>query len=75
MNDSRKDRVLCRFNRLIAPCVSGDSTFLFCFFSVRERAACILKILRSDWVRERQNFPISDHGHSNNTVTGIRGKS
>ena len=50
-NTSRKDRVFCQFNRLGTPLGSGDSTF----FSV----GGILKILQSDWVRERQNGPIS----------------
>ena len=31
--------------------------------------------LQSDWLRERPNFSIYDHGNAINTVTGIRGKS
>ena len=45
-----------------------EAEIVYIFFCLL--AGSNLKILQSDWDRERQNCPISDHDYGNNTHAG-----
>ena len=54
--------------------VKGKSALKWFFSEVytiylSARAGGILRILQSDWFRERAEFSISDHGHGNRAKT------